>query len=572
MKIALYRKYRPKQFADVVGQDAVVAALKNQIKNERIGHSYIFTGIRGTGKTSFAKILAKAVNCPNAQEGEPCGVCDICVGIDNGSMLDVTEIDAASNSGVDNVRALREETAYYPAVCKMRVYIIDEVHMLTREAFNALLKIMEEPPAHVLFILATTEVHKVPATILSRCQRFDLRRISNEDIVKRLTDIAQKEDMELTPEAAALIARLADGAMRDALSLLDTCSSMGGRVDEAVVAELAGVADKSYLFELANDIAAKDLQALFGRLAALYAGSVDPTRLCLELIRHYRNLLMVKVSGVSALKDCSAQDIEQYKAQAAKLDGRDILRALDELSATADKMTAVPDRMLALELSFVKLCAEGAAALPKTDETPWEAPKSTAKEPPKQDVQTKPETIEKQAVTEPQVPLSTEDDVPWEVPVPAQRKDSIKAEPEEIETVSEPRAEEKQASPPKQPVLQVQGASDGPQLLERWDEVVDALLPQSGMLYAFLKKSRAYLTETHVLIEAEDIFLKHMRENNGSKDIIKEAIFKTTGIKLPIGPYTAAQKPEETAPKQDDAAIEDLLARAQESGVEVEIL
>lgn len=554
MKAALYRKYRPRRFDDVVGQDAAVAALKNQVRNGRIGHSYIFTGIRGTGKTSLAKILARAVNCPDQKGGEPCGVCGICAGIDNGSMLDVTEIDAASNSGVDNVRALREETAYYPAVCAMRVYIIDEVHMLTREAFNALLKIMEEPPSHVLFILATTEVHKVPATILSRCQRFDLRRISAGDIEARLRDIAQKEDIDLTGGAASLIARLADGALRDALSLLDTCSSLGGTVDEETVARLAGVTDKSYLFELSGDIARGDIQSLFGQLAELHGGSVDPARLCLELVRHYRNLLMTQVSGVAALPDCSAEDIARYQAQAREIEGRDVMRALDELGATADKMTSASDRMLALELCFIKLCTRGAQraeiSTPREEAAPLQAPGRVNRELPPQKTES--------------APSAKDDDVPWEASMgeetPLQNPGRVNRDqlPPKIGSASQP-------DPP-------QTAKDGePQAFDRWSEVVDTLLPVNGMLYGFLQKSRAYLTDTHVLIEADDIFLQHMRKNNDAKEQIKDAIQKTTGVKLPIGPYTLQKKEDSGASKQDEA-IEDLLARAQESGVEIEIV
>ena len=215
---ALYRKWRPQRFEDVVGQRAIVTALKNQITANRVGHAYLFTGVRGTGKTTCAKIFAKAVNCLHPVNGDPCGECEICRGIDNGSILDVVEMDAASNNGVDDIRDLRDETAYTPSACKYKVYIIDEVHMLSTAAFNALLKTLEEPPAHVIFILATTEIQKVPATILSRCQRYDFTRIGPEDIARRVEYIAGEEKLELTPDGAELIARLADGALRDALS------------------------------------------------------------------------------------------------------------------------------------------------------------------------------------------------------------------------------------------------------------------------------------------------------------------------------------------------------------------
>ena len=243
---ALYRKWRPQRFEDVVGQRATVAALKNQVSAGRVGHAYLFTGVRGTGKTTCAKIFAKAVNCLHPQNGDPCGECAVCRGIDDGSILDVVEMDAASNNGVDDIRDLRDETAYTPTSCTYKVYIIDEVHMLSTAAFNALLKTLEEPPAHVIFILATTEIQKVPATIRSRCQRYDFTRISPEDIAGRVAQVAAAEQLNLTDKAAALIARLADGALRDALSILDTCAGVTADIDEGVVRQMAGVTDRGY--------------------------------------------------------------------------------------------------------------------------------------------------------------------------------------------------------------------------------------------------------------------------------------------------------------------------------------
>ena len=260
---ALYRKWRPRKFADVVGQEAIVTALQNQIAAGRIGHAYLFTGTRGTGKTTCAKIFAKAVNCLDTTSPDPCGECAVCKGIDEGTILDVSEIDAASNNSVDDIRDLRDETAYLPAVCKYKVYIIDEVHMLSTSAFNALLKTMEEPPEHVIFILATTEVQKVPATILSRCQRYDFQRITADKIAGRLEYVAGQENIELDHNAAELIGRLADGAMRDALSILDTCAGVSNTVDEALVRRMAGVTDRKYLFEISDAIAARDAVKAF---------------------------------------------------------------------------------------------------------------------------------------------------------------------------------------------------------------------------------------------------------------------------------------------------------------------
>ena len=266
---ALYRKWRPQRFEDVVGQRAIVTALKNQITAGRIGHAYLFTGVRGTGKTTCAKIFAKAVNCLHPEGGDPCGECEICKGIDNGSLLDVVEMDAASNNGVDDIRDLRDETAYTPSACQYKVYIIDEVHMLSTAAFNALLKTLEEPPAHVIFILATTEIQKVPATILSRCQRYDFTRIGPEDIARRVEYIAGEEKLELTSDGAELIARLADGALRDALSILDTCAGVTAKIDADVVRRMAGVTDRSYLFHISDALEAQDAAAALAQLAQL---------------------------------------------------------------------------------------------------------------------------------------------------------------------------------------------------------------------------------------------------------------------------------------------------------------
>ena len=266
---ALYRKWRPQRFEDVVGQRAIVTALKNQITAGRVGHAYLFTGVRGTGKTTCAKIFAKAVNCLHPEGGDPCGECEICKGIDNGSLLDVVEMDAASNNGVDDIRDLRDETAYTPSACQYKVYIIDEVHMLSTAAFNALLKTLEEPPAHVIFILATTEIQKVPATILSRCQRYDFTRIGPEDIARRVEYIAGEEKLELTSDGAELIARLADGALRDALSILDTCAGVTAKIDADVVRRMAGVTDRSYLFHISDALEAQDAAAALAQLAQL---------------------------------------------------------------------------------------------------------------------------------------------------------------------------------------------------------------------------------------------------------------------------------------------------------------
>ncbi len=336
---ALYRKWRPAAFRDVVGQQAITTALKNQLLHDKVAHAYLFTGTRGTGKTTCAKIFAKAVNCPNRTDADPCNECAVCRGIDDGSVLDVVEIDAASNNGVDNIRDLREETVYTPSEGKYKVYIIDEVHMLSTAAFNALLKTMEEPPPHVIFILATTEIHKVPATILSRCQRYDFKRIAIEDIQARLLEVAGHENIQLDEPAAGLIARLADGAMRDALSILDTCAGVSEQVDEALVRKMAGVTDRSYLFELSDALARQDAVAVLTQIASLRQASVDMKRLCDELIVHYRNLMLAAVPGAqNLLSGISREEQEQYERHAQNISAAQAVQCIKTLCAALDKM------------------------------------------------------------------------------------------------------------------------------------------------------------------------------------------------------------------------------------------
>ena len=295
---ALYRKWRPRTFDDVVGQSHITDTLKRQVQEGRLSHAYLFTGTRGTGKTTCAKILARAVNCENPRDGSPCNACPACLGIENGSILDVLELDAASNNGVDQVRALRDEAVYTPAAVARRVYIVDEVHMLSTSAFSALLKILEEPPEHLMFILATTELHKVPATIKSRCQQFAFKRISPLDIAGRLKFVAREEGIPLTNEGAALLARLADGGMRDALSLLDQCA-VGGtaqQLGEQEILDALGLAGNVETAALMGEIARRDTGAALQRLDRLYAAGKDVGSLLNELSALTRDLLIRKTA------------------------------------------------------------------------------------------------------------------------------------------------------------------------------------------------------------------------------------------------------------------------------------
>ncbi len=355
---ALYRKWRPQAFSDVVGQPHITTTLMNEIREQRHSHAYLFTGSRGTGKTTCAKIFAKAVNCQNPQNGDPCNECDTCKGIDNGSIMDVIEIDAASNNGVDNIRDLREEVNFTPVSSKYRVYIIDEVHMLSIGAFNALLKTLEEPPEHVIFILATTEVHKLPATILSRCQRFDFHRIPPEDIAKRLCYIASKEGTTLSDDAAVLIARLSDGALRDALSILDQCTVKSKGITLEIVNEVVGLAGSDYLFSLSKAMNEKDSAKALETINYLHNNSCDMERLCDELINHFRNLMIVKtVSKPQNLIVCTDSELEALKQSATDFDMDSILYAIDVLGQALSNLRKGLNRRVEMEMTMIKLCS-----------------------------------------------------------------------------------------------------------------------------------------------------------------------------------------------------------------------
>ena len=354
---ALYRKWRPRSFDDVVGQKHITETLKRQVQAGRLTHAYLFTGTRGTGKTTCAKILARAVNCKNPQEGNPCNHCAACTGIENGSILDVVELDAASNNRVDDVRAMLEEAAYTPATVAKRVYIIDEVHMLSPQAFNALLQILEEPPEHLMFILATTELHKVPATIKSRCQQFAFKRIQAEEIAGRLRYVSEQEGIQLTQEGAALIARLADGGMRDALSLLDQCVGAGGPVDQDRVFQVLGLAGNLQTVGLLEEIAAGNLPGALERLSKLYTGGKEMSALAGELSALLRDLLVSKSApkgGAGLLT--GGYDSATLERLGGLFDIPRLVQMLALVQKTAGELVHSANRRTDMELCLVMLC------------------------------------------------------------------------------------------------------------------------------------------------------------------------------------------------------------------------
>lgn len=581
---ALYRKWRPQRFEDVVGQRAIVTALKNQITANRVGHAYLFTGVRGTGKTTCAKIFAKAVNCLHPVNGDPCGECEICKGIDNGSILDVVEMDAASNNGVDDIRDLRDETAYTPSACKYKVYIIDEVHMLSTAAFNALLKTLEEPPAHVIFILATTEIQKVPATILSRCQRYDFTRIGPEDIARRVEYIAGEEKLELSPDGAELIARLADGALRDALSILDTCAGVTAKIDADVVRRMAGLTDRSYLFRISDALEAQDGATALAQLAQLRQQSVDVKRLTEELIAHYRALMLAALpGGQSLLSGVSPEEEALYLEKGPQLGQREAIRAIRALGSALEHMTRGSDQRIELELALfglseppqqpqavpvqaapVRAAAQPAAPQPFASATavqpfasaptpqppipsvpvvqPAAEPKPVKAEPSAPSEisveQTSPVQTEELPPLPEEPPVQQAGMLPWDEPA-AQAAQPAAPVPAELEPVPQPEPPKPAPTPAAKPAPEKpqDAGQEGTALYPYWPQVVQQLQEKDPMLYTYLRKSKAYFDGTRVLIDGGKTFRDFIRANKDSQRLIKKLIKDVSGTAVPIGPY-----------------------------------
>ena len=527
----LYRKWRPKKFVDVVGQPQVTVTLKNELKSGRIAHAYLFTGSRGTGKTTCAKILAKAVNCLNPVDGDPCGECDICRGVEDGSVMDIVEIDAASNNGVENIRTLREEANFTPAAAKYRVYIIDEVHMLSVGAFNALLKTLEEPPEHVVFILATTEVHKIPATILSRCQRFDFHRIPPQDIADRLTYIAEQENAKLDPQAALLIARLADGALRDALSILDQCFGRSKEVTEQVVAETAGLVGREHLLELADAIASGDSAKALEVVDRLYRSSKDMARLCEELSSHFRSMMLIKtMKNAREILAVPESEFGQIEKQALATPLPVILHAIDAMQEALEKMYRGGDRRTVFEMAVIRLCTpqldtSSDALLRRVEALEAGAPRSAEREPIR--------------------------DRPVEKAEPARR------EPPRTESSAPKNSPTETGDDMEQIQEEAKKLSEWPEILQ----IIKSLSPSAGAAFT---GSTAYVSGGYVLIDApKQIALTLLRQPN-QRDNIRQAIKQITGRSYRLGPY---RRPEHKEKEDDPLAL--LAKDAEAEGIEV---
>ena len=569
MHQALYRKWRPPNFDEVSGQDHITSILKYQCATGKFSHAYLFCGSRGTGKTSCAKILAKAVNCLQPTESGPCGVCAACRSIDAGSATDVLEMDAASNNGVDDIRDIRDEVIYTPSELKYRVYIIDEVHMLSTSAFNALLKTLEEPPEHVVFILATTELQKLPATIISRCQRFDFRRISTDDLCARLHRIAREEEIDLSEEAARLIARQAQGGMRDAVSLLELCAGARLPITPELVTRTIGTTGREGTARVVKAIAEKNFDLLFEVVDDMVSSSRDPAVFWQELIGYYRDMLVTKtVKDPSKYLDLTDSEREALVALAARFTKEAMLfhiGLLEDALFAMQKSYAV--KRTVAEITLVRLCDP---ALDTSTES----------------ILTRLSRIEEQLVTgvvvqAPAVPIS--DPIPPQDPVPMDEPpmpeppmdlweppmdtfESVQSPPKRDVPVSAPAPKPAAAPVTSKPVAAPQAAPAASakrvlRPLKAWTEAVDRVRATSPMAASFLVSAKAYTTEDgRVVIKLESDFIRTMVSREGAPEALRAALSVCLGRKLDVSDIL--YEVDETKPAE--GSLLDLIIEATE--------
>ncbi len=558
---ALYRKWRPQTFDDVIGQNHIVSTLKNEISSGKTAHAYLFCGTRGTGKTSCAKIFARAINCENPKDANPCNECSICRGVSEGSVLDIVEIDAASNNGVDNIREIRDEVAYSAAQAKYKIYIIDEVHMLSSGAFNALLKTLEEPPPYVVFILATTEAHKLPPTITSRCQRFDFKRISVHDITLRMREIVTAENVEAEIEALELIARLADGGMRDALSMLDQCiSAAGTSITRESVERILGVAADTLLDDCVCAIANKDAGAALEILAQTAANGKDLTNFTDRMIQRFRDILVYGTcTQADKLFDCGADVLAVIEKQHKLFTPAQLAYCIDTLvAAVADAKNAKSVRVV-YELAFIRLCdtnfdssaagllarierLEGqlAGGMPIVQTAPMPRPQPPT--PPKPQAEPAPDNL-----PEPTTDAPVEEAPPWEVaPMPEE---------------APPMPEEEAPMPGPTPMPQQPQRRNAPKGDGAWGEILGALKRIDVALFGMLASRKAKLTgDSLYLINV--IYIKAAVQSDESK--LQQAITQVLGMPLRIQFVSEAEFDaiEEGAPEVQTAQPQPLTEEA----------
>lgn len=556
----LYRKWRPQTFDDVSGQEHITTTLKNELVAGRLNHAYLFTGSRGTGKTTCAKILAKAVNCLDVHNGNPCGKCEVCRGIDDGSILDVVEMDAASNRNIDDIRQIIDEVQFKPAKCKYRVYIIDEVHMLTTQAFNALLKTLEEPPEHVIFILATTEVHKLPQTILSRCQKFEFHRIPPRAIADRLLFVAQQEEVALSDSAAMLIASVADGALRDGLSLLDRCIAISSDIDEEVVRNAAGLARKTYLYELAVCVINKNTAKSLEIIDRLYGESKDMARLCDELIAHFRALMLIKsVRNPRDILVMSEDEFEEAQTQSDYLSLADIVYYMDVLSRAYQRMGKGTGDRTELEMAMVKLSSSELDGTTEAMTQRISALEKAVKKGITVNYAPSSESVEEKSYvseykTEPMQEINAEEldttfaDEPKSAP-----KQNI-AEPVGIQETEKPKAPVAKPAPvpvskPSRTPANLDEIYKNAKPFPEWVDVVSNMKPISRAIAAAFSGSTAYVSGSYLLIDTSNEMAFELLKNSTNREGIRKIILETTGRVYKLGPYKRVEeKKKETDP------------------------
>lgn len=559
----LYRKWRPKTFDDVSGQEHITTTLVNELKSGRINHAYLFTGSRGTGKTTCAKILAKAVNCLSPENGNPCGKCENCIAAEDGSFQDIVEMDAASNRRIDDIRSVIDGAVFTPAKGKYKVYIIDEVHMLTQEAFNALLKTLEEPPSHVIFILATTEVHKLPATIISRCQRFDFHRINPHVIKDRLKYVVEQEGCSITDDAALLIAAIADGALRDALSLTDRCIGLGGgEITLSVVREAAGLSGRGYVYDMASSCINKNCGEALELIAKLYGESKDMARLCEELTEHFRNLMLLKsVKNPDDILVVGRDELEVLKSHAERISLSEIVHIMDVLGSAFERMNRGADSRTEMETAVVKLCSpqldvtEDAilsriGALERTVNRLMNMISSGTL------------TVQKDDNLNKNGETSNKDETSENT---AEFKDT-----ENLENAVSNQAEDPQNSS-REPQRK-RGAVDVDEIYRNakpfpnWKEVVENLRKYSKTISAAFDGTKAYVSGRYILIDSPSDIPFQLLKQSSQREKIREAVLEITGATYSLGPY---RPPEKKIREEKEDPMEKLTENFKSLGIEV---
>lgn len=559
----LYRKWRPKTFDDVSGQEHITTTLVNELKSGRINHAYLFTGSRGTGKTTCAKILAKAVNCLSPENGNPCGKCENCIAAEDGSFQDIVEMDAASNRRIDDIRSVIDGAVFTPAKGKYKVYIIDEVHMLTQEAFNALLKTLEEPPSHVIFILATTEVHKLPATIISRCQRFDFHRINPHVIKDRLKYVVEQEGCSITDDAALLIAAIADGALRDALSLTDRCIGLcGGEITLSVVREAAGLSGRGYVYDMASSCINKNCGEALELIAKLYGESKDMARLCEELTEHFRNLMLLKsVKNPDDILVVGRDELEVLKSHAERISLSEIVHIMDVLGSAFERMNRGADSRTEMETAVVKLCS------PQLDVT-------------EDAVLSRIGALERTVnrlmnmISSGTLTVQKDDNLNknGETSNKAETSESTSEfkDTENLENTVSNQAEDPQNSS-REPQRK-RGAVDVDEIYRNakpfpnWKEVVENLRKYSKTISAAFDGTKAYVSGRYILIDSPSDIPFQLLKQSSQREKIREAVLEITGATYSLGPY---RPPEKKIREEKEDPIEKLTENFKSLGIEV---